>query len=226
MTPNELDLRQTLQEDASRIDATGDFATAAIGLERRRTRRRTTLTAAAAAIVAVVVPVLFWSPSGPTGGLAPATNPSATVTPTPSATPSATPTPSVTTTADPAPTTPAVPTTDAPITATAQNTYALDDTIVVDGRVIGWSAAPSSTSFSVLSNGGFVLFSQLGEGPSEIEILSPTGRTTKTLSQDQGASYVTSRDGSIVVFRTRSEGPLVVLSSEGTELGHGPEPDA
>ena len=29
MTPNELDLRQTLQEDASRIDATGDFATAA-----------------------------------------------------------------------------------------------------------------------------------------------------------------------------------------------------
>ena len=40
MTPNELDLRQTLQEDASRIDATGDFATAAIGLERRRTRRQ------------------------------------------------------------------------------------------------------------------------------------------------------------------------------------------
>jgi len=79
MTPNELDLRQTLQEDASRIDATGDFATAAIGLERRRTRRRTTLTAAAAAIAAVVVPVLFWSPSGPTGGLAPATNPSATI---------------------------------------------------------------------------------------------------------------------------------------------------
>ena len=63
MTPNELDLRQTLQEDASRIDAPGDFAAAAIGLDHRRSRRRTTLTAAAAAIAAVVVaalgPVVF-----------------------------------------------------------------------------------------------------------------------------------------------------------------------
>ena len=48
MSPNELDLRSTLQQDAQRIDATGDFATAAIGLERRRARRRTAITAAGA----------------------------------------------------------------------------------------------------------------------------------------------------------------------------------
>jgi hypothetical protein len=218
MTPNELDLRQTLQEDASRIDATGDFATAAIGLERRRTRRRTTLTAAAAAVVAVVVPVLFWSPSGPTGGLAPATNPSATITPTPSATPSATPTPSVTTTADPVPTTPAAPTTEVPVTATPQNTYALDDTIIVDGRVIRLERGTVVGRFSVLSNGGFVLESQLGENPTEIEILSPAGTTIKAVS-GEGGSYVTSPDGSIVVSETKFEGPVVVLSVDGTELG-------
>lgn len=223
MTPNELDLRQTLQEDASRIDATGDFATAAIGLERRRTRRRTTLTAAAAAIVAVIVPFLFWSPSGPTGGLAPATNPSATVSPTPSATPSATPTPSVTTTANPVPTTPAAPTTDVPTTdvpgnATTQNTYALDDTIVVDGRVIRLERGTLVHKFSVLSNGGFVLESQLGENPTEIEILAPTGKLIEAVSKE-GGSYVTSRDGSIVLSETTFEGPVVVLSSDGTELG-------
>ncbi|WP_353509411.1 hypothetical protein [Intrasporangium sp.] len=222
MTPNELDLRQTLQEDASRIDATGDFATAAIGLERRRTRRRTTLTAAAAALAAVVVPFLFWSPNGPTGGLAPATSPSASVSPTPSATGSATPTPSMTRSADPVPTTPTAPTTEAPstnvpVTATAQNTYALDDTIVVEGRVITLDRGTVVNRFSVLSNGGFVLESQLGSKPTELEILSPAGRTITTVSR-QGGSYVASRDGSIVVAETRFEGPVVVLSPDGTEL--------
>ena len=218
MSPNELDLRQTLQEDASRIDAPGDFAAAAIGLDRRRSRRRTTLTAAAAAIAAVVVPILFWSPSGPTGGLAPATSPSASVSATPSATVSATPTPSATKTSDPVPTTPAAPTTEVPVTATVQNTYALDDTVVVDGRVIKLESGTVVTKFSVLSNGGFVLESQLGDNPTEIEILSPTGKTIKAVSRE-GGSYLTSRDGSIVVSETRFEGPVVVLSPDGTELG-------
>jgi hypothetical protein len=219
MSPNELDLRQTLQEDASRIDAPGDFAAAAIGLERRRTRRRTTLTAAAAVVAAAVVPVLFWSPSGPNGGLAPATSPSATVSPTPSATP----TPSVSKTADPVPTTPAQPTTEAapstaaPAVATPKNTYALDDTIIVDGRVIRLERGTVVSKLSVLSNGGFVLESQLGENPTEIEILSPAGKTIKAVSRE-GGSYVTARDGSIVVSETRFEGPVVVLSPEGTEL--------
>ena len=136
----------------------------------------------------MVVPVLFWSPSGPTGGLAPATNPSATITPTPSATPSATPTPSVTTTADPVPTTPAAPTTEVPVTATPQNTYALDDTIIVDGRVIRLERGTVVGRFSVLSNGGFVLESQLGENPTEIEILSPAGTTIKAVSGEGGSS--------------------------------------
>ena len=35
----------------------------------------------------------------------------------------------------------------------------------------------------------------------------------------EGGSYLTSRDGSIVVSETRFEGPVVVLSPDGTELG-------
>ena len=214
MSPNEMDLRATLQQDANRIDAKGDFAAAAIGIERHRRRRRTAITAAAAALVAAVVPFLVWSPGGPTGSLAPATNPTA-----PSVTGSASPTPSATGSGTPSPSAP----TATPSLATAENTYALDDTIVVDGRVIKLERGTKVGKFSVLSNGGFVLESQLGDNPSELEILGPDGRTVKSVSK-LGGSYVMSRDGNVVVAETKFNGPVVVLAADGTELKRRPAP--
>ncbi|MDV3221745.1 hypothetical protein [Intrasporangium sp.] len=211
MSPNELDLRQTLQEDAARIDATGDFATAAIGLERRRTRRRTTITAAAAAVAAAVVPFLFWSPTGPTGSLAPATtpSPSASASPTPSATASGaeTTTPTVTTT-PPAP----------PVTATPENTYALDDTIVVAGRKIPLERGTVVESLVVLSNGGFLLQSHMSTGASqsEMEILDADGRTVAALG-DSGF-YAVSRDGTRVLYRNGLDDTVRVAGADGDPI--------
>jgi len=214
MSPTENELRSTLQRDADHIDATGDFAAAAIGIERHRRRRRTAITAAAAALVAAVVPFLVWSPGGPTGSLAPATNPTA------SASPTATPTPSATGSTTPS-TPSATATTATPSPANAENTYALDDTIVVDGRVIKLERGTRIGRFSVLSNGGFVLESQMGDNPSEIEILSPTGKTVRSVST-RGGSYAMSRDGTVVAAETKFQGPVVVLSADGTELTRRP----
>lgn len=210
MTPNELDLRRTLQEDASRIDAPGDFAAAAIGLDRRRTRRRTTLTAAAAAIAAAVVPILFWSPSGPTGGLAPATNPSASVSATPSATAPVTPAPTATT--------PAQPTTDAPATATPENIYALDDTLVVAGRTLPLEKGTAVETLSVLSNGGFLLQSHMttGASQSEIEILDSGGNTVTALGSS--GMYAVSADGSRVLVRNGEDDRMRVFDPNGKAI--------
>lgn len=76
MSPNENDLRATLREDAERIDAGGDFATAAISRERRRVRRRVIAGAAAAALVAAATPLL-WSSGQPDVSPVPA-NPTST----------------------------------------------------------------------------------------------------------------------------------------------------
>ncbi|HKX69352.1 MAG TPA: hypothetical protein VJN29_19220, partial [Intrasporangium sp.] len=213
MSPNELDLRQTLQEDASRIDASGDFAAAAIGLERRRTRRRTTLTAAAAVVAAAVVPILFWSPSGPNGGLAPATSPNVLVTQTPSATVNPTPAPSVTTSVDPVPTTPV-----APATATPENTYAFDDTIVVAGRTFPLEKGTVVETLRVLSNGGFLLQSHMNTGASqsEIEILDAGGSTVAALGSS--GMYVVSRDGSRVLVRNGEDDRMRVLDPSGKTI--------
>lgn len=98
MSPNENDLRATLREDAERIDAGGNFATAAISCERRRVGRRVIAGAAAAALVAVATPLL-WSSGQPDVSPVPA-NPTSSA-PLPSAITSALPTAPDTTTPSP-----------------------------------------------------------------------------------------------------------------------------
>ncbi len=59
MSPNETDLRARLHDEAERVDAVGDFASAAIALERRRGHRRAAAIVATAfvAVAAVAVPL-------------------------------------------------------------------------------------------------------------------------------------------------------------------------
>ncbi|ADU49379.1 hypothetical protein [Intrasporangium calvum] len=120
MSPSELDLRQTLHHDAERIDATGDFALAAIGLERRRARRRTTIAAAAAVTALAVATPMIWSNLRTGTTPAPATSSTAPVSPSPSPSPSATATGSPTSEEPtPAPTLDA----DAPPSATSRPSF-------------------------------------------------------------------------------------------------------
>lgn len=202
----EHELQTLLRQEADRVEVPGDFAPVAIAKRRRDQRNRAVVAATVAvAAIAIAVPTL-WSGRG----TLPA--PALTTTSVPSPTgslPSQTPTPTP------------PPTSGAPVgsVATRSNTYAVDDTIRVGGTVIHLEKGTVVESFAVLSNGGFVLLSHLStpNAQSELEILSPTGRTLRALGL--GGSYVVSPDGSTVLAKSGTSNTISAYAPDGSVLG-------
>jgi hypothetical protein len=220
MSPNEMDLRQTLQQDAERIDARGDFATAAIGLERRRARRRTTLTAGVAALAAAAVPFL-WSPSGPTGGLAPAASPTAPASPTASG-----PTPAETTKSGPAPTPAskfAATIGTGPVTGKPSVAYALDGVFHDGDRRITLPTKDSLQLLARLDGGGVLVQAAPDDGMAPIQFLDASGAVVAVVDDAQDATVnatgarvvVADQTGSLRVYDPR--GVLVANLDTGDE---------
>ena len=210
----EHELQTLLREHAARVEVPGDFAPAAIARRRRDQRNRAAIAAAAAvAAIAVVVPAVWSSRSGPspvpalTTSTTSVPSPSSSVPETPTETPSGTPT--GTPTSGPA----------AGPVATRSNTYALDDTIRVGETVIRLEEGTVVENLAVLANGGFVLQSHVGasSSQSEVEILSPTGRTVKALGSS--ATYAVSPDGTRVLAKSGAGDTLVVYAPDGSVIG-------
>jgi hypothetical protein len=214
---NEMELQALLRQRAAGVEVSGDFAPVAVARRRRDQRARVLVAAAAVAAVAVGVPVLWSTTRGST--------PPVPALPTATASlPS--PTGSVPTTA---PTTTATSPTDLPSTtaptappsslATRADAYALDDTIRFGTTVLHLEKGTVVESLAVLANGGFVLQSHLSTGASqsEMELLSPAGRTVRAL----GASgmYAVSPDGTRVLAKDGTGNTLVVYAPDGTVVG-------
>lgn len=206
MSPNETDLRAGLRDAAQRVDAVGDFAAAAIGLERRRVRRRGMTVAAAAfvAVAAVAVPLGLSHGRGATP-----------VQPLPASTGQHQPTGSTNgDSQSPEPTS----TNGAPTAASpaSPGVYAFDDTIRVGDKVIHLEKGTRVENLAVLSNGGFVLQSHLtvGASASEIELLSPSGRLVKRLGVS--GLYAVSPDGRRVVVQDGQSSTVNVFAPDGS----------
>ncbi|MER7071859.1 hypothetical protein [Terrabacter sp. NPDC000476] len=206
--PQEHELQSLLRSHADRVDVPGDFAPGAIARRRRDQRTRATLGAVAAvAVIAVAVPTV-WSADRGTPPPVPAVSTSST---------EALPSPTGST---PVPTTRQT----EQATATRDTAYALDDTIRFGDTVIQLEKDTVVESFAVLAGGGFVLQSHLSTGASqsEMEILSPTGRTVAAL----GASgmYAVSADGTRVVAKSGTSDTVVVHDAAGVELARRADP--
>jgi hypothetical protein len=200
----EHELQTLLRQEAGRVEVPGDFASVAIAKRRRDQRNRAVLGAAAAvAAIAIAVPTL-WSGRGTP--VLPALTTSTSVPSPTGSVPS--PTPSTT-----GPGQGSVPPGDA--VATRSNTYAVDDTIRVGAKVIRLEKGTVVESLAVLSNGGFVLMSHLstGNAQSELEILSPTGKTVRNLGA--GGSYAVSPDGSRVLTKDDTTSTVRVYAADG-----------
>jgi hypothetical protein len=212
---DERELRAMLHRQADGVDVRGDFAPAAVSRRRRDVRARAVIGAvAAAAAVAVAVPTL-WSTQGPSPSPVPALPTStAPTTPTPTtSTTSTMPAPTRSTTASP------TPAPRAGAIATRDTAYALDDTIRFGETVLRLEKGTVVESFAVLANGGFVLQSHLSTGASnsEIEILSPAGRTVRAAGQS--GAYAVSPDGTRVLVKDGSANTVVVYAADGTVVG-------
>lgn len=238
-TPDqENEFQSLLRSRAESVEVPGDFAPVAIARRRRDQRNRAVLGAAAAvAVIAVAVPVV-WSAGRGTSPPVPAlTTSTSAVSPTPSEptqAPSTTPAPAPTsgtsavtagpdpsaTTGAPGPTTPTTPpaTPPAAAIATRADAYALDATIRFGDTVIGLEKNTVVESFAVLSNGGFVLQSHLstGSSQSEMEILSPSGRTVRNLGPS--GMYAVSPDGSRVLAKSGTADTVGVYAADGSTL--------
>ncbi len=212
---DERELRATLRRQADMVDVPGDFAPAALVRRRRDQRAKAAIAAvAAAAVVAVAVPTL-WSAQGPGPSPAPAVPTSTTAIPSPSISVPTT-LPTTTAGAERPPATTAPP---AGAIATRGTAYALDDTIRFGDTVVRLEEGTVVESFAVLANGGFVLQSHLSTGPSnsELEILSPAGRTVRALGQS--GTCAVSPDGTRVLAQSGSANTVVVYAADGTVLG-------
>ncbi|GAA5025591.1 hypothetical protein GCM10023258_18620 [Terrabacter aeriphilus] len=201
----EHELQSLLRAHADRVDVPGDFAPGAIARRRRDRRTRATLGAvAAAAVIAVAVPTV-WSADRGTPPPVPAVSASSTaVLPSP--------------TGDPT-----TPQTER-ATATRDTAYALDDTIRYGDQVIQLEKGTVVESFAVLAGGGFVLQSHrsTGASQSEMEILSPTGRTVAALGTS--GMYAVSGDGLRVVAKSGTSDTVVVHDANGVELARRTDP--
>jgi hypothetical protein len=207
MSPSETELRESLRLEADRIDAVGDFAAAAMTLERRRGRRRqATIVGAVAAVLAaaVAVPVLVHDGRGTTQVPVPA---SSSGQPSGSSTSSGAELPTSTTTG---------PTALPPVVGA--DAYVLDDVIHLGGREIQLGKNTQVENLAVLSNGGFFLQSHLagGASSSEMELLSPDGRTVKELGPS--GFYAVSPGGTRVLVQDGSSKTITVLDPDGTVL--------
>lgn len=211
MSPSETELRESLRVEADRIDAVGDFAAAAITLERRRGRRRqATIVGAVVAVVAaaVVVPVLVHGGRGVTRVPVPASS-------------SGQPSGSSASSGAGLPTSTASEPTALPPLVRA-DAYVLDDVIHVGGREIQLGKNTQVENLAVLSNGGFVLQSHLnvGASSSDMQLLSPDGQTVKKLGPS--GFYAVSPDGTRVLAQDGSSNTITVLDPDGTVLGKRP----
>jgi len=230
MSPSELDLRQTLHHDAERIDATGDFARAAIVLERRRARRRTTITAAAAVTALAVATPMIWSNLRTGTTPAPATSSTAPVSPSPSPSPSATatgsptseePTPAETTRPGPAPTadSDAKPKVAATLGAgsasgTPPIAYVLGGIFHDGDRRITLPATTGLRTVARLAGGGVIMVSTTDEGVSTARFLDATGSEVARVGSQ---SFTVNTDGSRVAI-TDAKGAVRLVDARGDVL--------
>jgi hypothetical protein len=224
MSPNELDLKSTLHEDAQRIDAIGDFATAAIGLERRRARRRTTVGAVAAAATLAIAAPQVWSNLGNDVRPVPATSTNV-VDPTPSPTGSATPQPSVTqptpaetTKPGPAPTADsnAKPKTTATIgtgaaTGTPRVAYALDGVFHDGNRRVTLPTVTGLRSVARLAGDGVLIESSTDDGRATARFLDASG---KEVAKATSQGFTVNEDGSRVAI-TDTTGTIRIYDAQG-----------
>lgn len=192
MSPDEDDLRITLQEDADRISAKGNFATAAIRLERRRAHRRVVAGVAAAALVVVTTPLL-WASQQTDVSLIPATPTSTTPPPATTTTTAAT---------SPPPTTapPSRPPANRATTAAGIPTYSSD---AGTGRKvsIGFDLAKGIPRAAYASRGVF-----------------HDGDRTVRLPVSTGIQYVARLEGGGVLVYAPAEGraePLIIVDAAG-----------
>jgi hypothetical protein len=197
-TPDqENELHALLRRRAESVEVPGDFAPVAMARRRRDQRNRAVVgAAAAAAVIAVTMPAV-WSANRGTPPPVAAVTTSTTSIPSPSS--------SVTTRA---PSTTPV--------ATRADAYALDDTIRFGDTVLRLEKGTVVESLAVLAGGGFVIQSHLstGSSQSEMEILSPTGRTVRALGPS--GMYVVSPDGSRVLAKSGASNTAVVYAADGT----------
>ncbi|KGN31004.1 hypothetical protein N802_05210 [Knoellia sinensis KCTC 19936] len=197
MTPHESELRSVLTRDAESIDATGDFAEAAMTLERQRRRRRRTLagTAVATATALAVGIPLALSERGPGGAI-----PAGTSSPTPtSSSPTASPEP-----------TPSV----GQATA-SREAYAVGNVLHIGDRVVRLPRGTIVEQFAVLEGGGVVVASHVGENPWVSAILDATGRQLTKLP-DGVDDWRVSRDGTKVFYA--DNGRTFVVDARGKAL--------
>lgn len=227
MSPSELDLRQTLHHDAERIDATGDFARAAIGLERRRARRRTTIAAAAAVTALAVATPMVWSNLGPEVTPAPATSSTAPVSPTTSATatgtppPTTEPTPAETTKPGPAPTADsdakpklAVTLDSGAVTGTPRVAYALGGVFHDGDRLVPLPVSTGLRGVARLANGGVLVHTATDEGVSTIRFLDAAG---VEVAKAGAQGLTVNADGSRVAA-SDTKGTIRIYDAQGGQL--------
>jgi len=232
-TPDqENEFQALLRQHADGVEVSGDFAPGAIARRRRDQRTRAALGAAAAvAVIAVAVPAV-WSAGR---GTAPVPALTTSTTSLPSSSTSSVPTQGAPTATGPLPSTttapatstaptgsaaPPVPTSPgtARATATRDTAYAVDDTIRFGDTVIRLEKGTVVESLAVLANGGFVLQSHLstGSSQSEMEILSPTGRTVASLGPS--GMYAVSPDGSHVIAKSGDGDTIVAYATDGSTV--------
>ncbi|WP_043648618.1 hypothetical protein [Terracoccus sp. 273MFTsu3.1] len=231
-TPDqENEFQALLRQHADGVEVSGDFAPGAIARRRRDQRTRAALGAAAAvAVIAVAVPTV-WSAGR---GTAPVPARTTSTTSLPSSSSSSVPTEGAPTTTGPQPSATAPATTTGPTgsaaphvrtapetvraTATRDTAYALDDTLRFGDTVVGLEKGTVVETFAVLGNGGFVLQSHLSSGVSrsEMEILSPTGRTVASLGAS--GTYAVSSDGSLVLSKSGDGDTVVVHAADGSTV--------
>ena len=208
-TPDqENEFQALLRQHADGVEVSGDFAPVAIARRRRDQRTRAALGAAAAvAVIAVAVPTV-WSAGR---GTAPVPALTTSTTSLPSSSTSSVPTEGAPTTTGAAP---------SATTATRDTAYALDDTIRFGDTVVGLEKGTVVETFAVLANGGFLLQSHqsTGSSQSEMEILSPTGRTVASLGLS--GMYAVSPDGSYVIAKSGDANgdTIVVYAADGSKV--------
>lgn len=230
MSPTELDLRATLHEDAARIDTTGDFAAAAIGLEGRRARRRTTIGAVAAVAVLTIAAPLAWSTlrppldpvadtrsatmaSSPTASSPTASSPTAP-TPTASAVPSALATPAPT--GGPTRTvSPTVAVTFGPRTGTVRTAYVANGVFHDGGRTVNLPVARDIRFAARLEGGGVVVNAPGAGGAEPLSFVSPSGRVIASFADVQSIAV---NDAGTRVVTADAKGTLRLRDAQGKLL--------
>ncbi|MDC5697151.1 hypothetical protein OO014_07760 [Intrasporangium calvum] len=216
--------RTALKGRAAGVAAPGDFAPLAIARRRRDQRAKGAIGAVAfTAVLALAVPalasgdrevpVLPASTSGATG--------SVTTDPTPSTPPTTPPTTTATTTATAA----AESTKSAQKQASSASSWAAGDRLHVGDRTIQLEPGTVVASFAVVDGGRIILDSSVGvDGPAELEVLDPTGRTLTSIEpweRGPGFAWSASPDGAKLLVSDGAS--LTIYATDGRKLATRPD---